>query len=123
MVNEEKYLREKMGQGNPFKTPEGYFDQFTDRLMKQLPEERQKPAIVRLLRPMLYAAVFVGILILGATFVFNNSQSSDTQQNLALATHKTAEQSAVTYSDTYIEDAANYAMIDNEEIYAYLSDF
>lgn len=123
MVNEEKYLREKMGQSNPFKTPEGYFDQFTDRLMKQLPEERQKPAIVRLLRPMLYAAVFVGILILGATFVFNNSQSSDTQQNLALATHKTAEPSAVTYSDTYIEDAANYAMIDNEEIYAYLSDF
>ena len=29
MTNEEKYLKERVGQENPFRTPEGYFDQFT----------------------------------------------------------------------------------------------
>ena len=34
----EDYLLSKCGRENPFKVPEGYFDQFTDDLMAKLPE-------------------------------------------------------------------------------------
>ena len=38
MENEEKYIREKAGRENPFRVPEGYFEQLTERVMSQLPE-------------------------------------------------------------------------------------
>ena len=37
MTNEEKYLKERVGQENPFRTPEGYFDQFTANGFMLLP--------------------------------------------------------------------------------------
>ena len=40
MTNEEKYLKERVGQENPFRTPEGYFDQFTANIMAQLPDRQ-----------------------------------------------------------------------------------
>ena len=39
MENEEKYIREKMGDKSPFRVPEGYFDQLASRVMSQLPEQ------------------------------------------------------------------------------------
>ena len=123
MVNEEAFLRDKIGQKNPFKIPDGYFDQFADRLMEKLPEQQHKPVLIRRLRPLLYAAVFVGVLIIGATLAFKSIQKFDSQSNIALVTNEQDESLLNAYSDTYIEDAANYAMIDNEEIYAYLADY
>jgi len=123
MVNEEAFLRDKIGQKNPFKIPDGYFDQFADRLMEKLPEQQHKPVLIHRLRPLLYAAVFVGVLIIGATLAFKSIQKFDSQSNIALVTNEQDESLLNSYSDTYIEDAANYAMIDNEEIYAYLADY
>lgn len=123
MVNEEAFLRDKIGQKNPFKIPDGYFDQFADRLMEKLPEQQHKPVLIHRLRPLLYAAVFVGVLIIGATLAFKSIQKFDSQSNIALVTNEQDESLLNAYSDTYIEDAANYAMIDNEEIYAYLADY
>jgi len=123
MVNEEAFLRDKIGQKNPFKIPDGYFDQFADRLMEKLPEQQHKPVLIRRLRPLLYAAVFVGVLIIGATLAFKSIQKFDSQSNIVLVTNEQDESLLNAYSDTYIEDAANYAMIDNEEIYAYLADY
>lgn len=123
MVNEEAFLRDKIGQKNPFKIPDGYFDQFADQLMEKLPEQQHKPVLIHRLRPLLYAAVFVGVLIIGATLAFKSIQKFDSQSNIALVTNEQDESLLNAYSDTYIEDAANYAMIDNEEIYAYLADY
>jgi len=123
MVNEEAFLRDKIGQKNPFKIPDGYFDQFADRLMEKLPEQQHKSVLIHRLRPLLYAAVFVGVLIIGATLAFKSIQKFDSQSNIALVTNEQDESLLNAYSDTYIEDAANYAMIDNEEIYAYLADY
>ena len=38
-MREEDILKEKYGTENPFKVPEGYFEQFTANLMNQLPEQ------------------------------------------------------------------------------------
>ena len=105
MTNEELYLRNKVGQGNPFKVPEGYFEQLTSQVMNQLPEKKGR---------WLYAAACVAaIAVLGLTFMFNNRQAVE-QQSL------TASVSAV--ERDYMDEAADYALIDNAEIYACLSE-
>lgn len=38
MKNEERYIRNKMGDANPFRVPDGYFDSFPSRIMEQLSE-------------------------------------------------------------------------------------
>jgi len=124
MMNEEEYIRSKMGQKNPFKVPDGYFDKLTQQVMDRLPEQqtdrlpeqqtneqqpKKKFAIIRHLRPLLYAAACICIAVFTATFFFGSHvEEDDTVAN--------AQQDA-TYSDTYIDEAADYAMIDNEDIY------
>ena len=115
MINEEEILKEKLGNRNPFTVPEGYFDHLADRVMQQLPAER-KPADVRSIRPWLYAAACVAILIVSVLFVSHQS-NQPSQQTAVNATPQTE-----TLSDNYIDDMADYAMMDNEDIYLYLAD-
>ena len=119
-MKEEDYLREKLGQRNPFTVPDGYFDHLADSIVQQLPAKR-KHAVIRSLRPWLYAAACAVILFVSVLFVSNQS-SEQTQQQTA-ANHTNASESVATNStDNYLEDMADYAMIDNEDIYLYLAD-
>lgn len=111
MTNDELYLRNKVGQGNPFKVPEGYFEQLTSQVMNQLPEKKAK--VVPMRRWLYAAACVAAIAVLGLTFMFNNRQAVE-QQSL------TASVSAV--ERDYMDEAADYALIDNAEIYACLSE-
>jgi len=113
MENEEKYIRERVGQDNPFRVPEGYFEQLTDQVMSQLPNRQQKPRLLQL-RTWYYAAACVVLLgVMGATFYFH--QGENEQQQIAVSTETNTE-------NTYIDEVADYAMIDNAEIYACLAD-
>jgi hypothetical protein len=38
-MNEEMYIQEKVGKQNPFRVPEGYFDNLTAQVMQNLPEQ------------------------------------------------------------------------------------
>ena len=119
MTNEEVFIKEKMGSRNPFTVPEGYFDQLTAQIISQLPDEQtdsSKPAparvaVIRRLRPLLYAAACLAIAIFGVT-IYLNKNIADDQLHLA------QQQEATIYSDAYIDEAADYAMLDNEDIYA-----
>lgn len=113
MTNEELYLREKVGQGNPFKVPEGYFEQLTSQVMNQLPEKKAKVVSMRIRRWLYAAACIAAIAVLGLTFMFDNRVAAE-QQPL------TASVSAV--ESDYMDEAADYAMIDNAEIYACLAE-
>lgn len=119
MMNEEDYLNSKMGKRNPFTVPEGYFEQLTSQVMQKLPEEKaEKPALIKRLRPWLYAAACVCVGVFIAAVAFNNN-NEEVRKQMRIAT---AEQKSVEsyYSDSYYEDEANYAMVDNQDIYAYL---
>ena len=108
MMKEEEQIKMLLGsRKNPFSVPEGYFDQLAGNIIGQLPQEQPKPARIRMLRPLLYAAASVCLAIMGvAIYQFN---ASTAQPALALQeTH---------YTDSYIEDVADYAMLDNEDIY------
>ena len=123
MTNEEKYLRSRMGTENPFRVPEGYFDNFAERFMAQLPEQPvagpvlkpSTPTLYRRLRPLLYAAAFLLVAVLSVT-VYLNRSASDEQEQLAVATTETQLP-----ADNYFEEATEYAMLDNYDIYMCLA--
>ena len=85
MTNEEKYLKERVGQENPFRTPEGYFDQFTANIMAQLPERQPMESksvtkkVAMPIRHWFYAAACVAALLVTA-FSFHFHQGDDSQQ-------------------------------------------
>ena len=92
--------------------PEDYFDTFADQLMASLPE-RQPRAKQVWLRPLRYAAAVVCVFVLGVVSWL--TLSPETQQPI--------QASAVQISsDVAFDEAADYAMLDNYDIYACLSD-
>ena len=121
MMNEEDFIKSKMGTRNPFVVPDGYFDQLTAQVMQKINAEEEKktkkakPAILRTLRPLLYAAACTCIALFGvATYQHLNqeaSESQDLQSNIVVTS---------SYSDSYFEECADYAMLDNDDIYASL---
>ena len=123
-MNEEEYISNQLGKRNPFTTPEGYFEQLTERVMSRLPEDvapaaeeipiTRRQGTLRRLRPWLYAACLCGVIAGGALYVNRSSAPAQPQQEVAIATNSEA--------DTYVDDAANYAMVDNQDIYVYLAD-
>ena len=119
-MKEEQYLIERVGKENPFRVPEGYFDTLVDQVMERVdaspapvvPLSEHKPRVVWL-RPVLYAAASVCALFLSVT-VYQHfaSQSVNTPTEHVVA--------SVSTSQDAFDEAADYVMIDNQEIYACL---
>ena len=109
MIQEEQILKEKVGQRNCFKVPEGYFDQLSASVMDCLPQQEQK-ARTTVLRKLLYTAASVVIAVLmGVTYYFH-------QDNGRVETTAAAPES------NYYEELADYAMIDNMDIYVCMAE-
>ena len=119
-MNEEQYLINKAGKENPFRVPEGYFDSLASQVMSRVDAEGNKPQDMPMiekmaktvwLRPVLYAAASVCALFISVT-VYQHF----TEQTV----ENTTEQVAV-YSEDSFDEAADYVMIDNQDIYACLT--
>ena len=73
-------LKNTYGTQRPFKVPEGYFEQFHDQFMANLPETKPAPAegkvtLMARIKPWLYmAAMFAGIIFMvqGLMYVQEN---------------------------------------------------
>lgn len=77
---------EKIGNKNPFRAPEGYFEGLTGRIMSQLPERvDDTPKTISLwerVQPWFYmAAMFAGIALMVNLFA-RSSQQTDSGLNL-----------------------------------------
>ncbi|SEA08892.1 hypothetical protein SAMN04487851_102255 [Prevotella sp. tc2-28] len=106
MIQEEQILKEKVGQRNCFKVPEGYFDQLSASVMESLPQQEQK-ARTTVLRKLLYmAACTVIAVLMGVTYYFHQGNS-----------HVEAPSES-----NYYEELADYAMIDNMDIYVCMAE-
>lgn len=120
MTNEELYLNSHMSRENHFRVPDGYFEQLTGDVMSRLPEqseqtEQSKPAKRIFLRPLLAAASVACVALIAVGVYFNRSaMPTDTAEEQMAATN-------VTLSDSFIDDAADYVMMDHKDIYAYLA--
>ena len=112
MMKEELYIRSRMGDKNPFRVPEGYFDSFAAGIMEKLPEQEKpvrKSLIIRL-GPLMYAAACLMVAIFTVAVYFSDSDAASPE----VAT-------VTTPTESYVDDAADYLMADNMDIYACLA--
>lgn len=123
MERNERNIRTRFGTGNHFRVPEGYFEGLADRVMQQLPEETQSPARVipmarRRARHHWIVAIAASLLVAisgGAVWLHGASQTKPS----SVSWQPDVASSEVS-SDIAFNMAADYAMIDNEDIYASL---
>ena len=121
----EEMIIEKVSKQNPFRVPEGYFDTLTSQIMAKVDEsastvvvplkenKKKKSAKVVWLRPILYAAASVCALFISVVAYQSHSDSPTAAPVAAVA-----EPQSMDYS---FDEAADYLMIDNQDIYACLS--
>ena len=124
-MKEEKYLIEEVGRENPFKVPEGYFDTLASQIMAKVEAEgvgardlkagKEKHAKTVWLRPVLYAAASVCALFISVVAYQNYSD----QGTAAPAQNVVANNQTMT--EDYFDEAADYVMLDNQDIYACLT--
>ena len=122
---EEKYLIEKVGRENPFRVPEGYFDTLSSQIMAKVEAEgvaprdiktaKEKRAKTLWLRPVLYAAASVCALFISVV-----AYQSHSDQGVAAPAQNVVANNQM-MMDEYFDEAADYVMLDNQDIYACLS--
>ncbi|MDR0845269.1 MAG: hypothetical protein LBN71_08610 [Tannerella sp.] len=98
---------------NPFKVPEGYFENLNNQIMSQLPElPHQAPKTVSLysrVRPWLYmAAVFAGLLITFKLITYLQPSEKDTSQGTPLYVHATISGETVLTASEEEQDYFEY---------------
>jgi hypothetical protein len=128
-MQEEDIIRKKDSGRTPFKTPDGYFENFTERLMARLPEStpaKPDPKVFKmniLRRVVRYAAaaVVTGICIGAGVYLYNRPVAMPSEQAV-VQKEVVAKSSDNTYSDDYLDEAMQYEMLDNTEIAYYLTE-
>lgn len=125
MKSDEK-LKEMFGQKNPFNVPDGYFDDFANKMQEytqghqsaptiHVEEPAKRPTMFTRIKPYLYLAAMFGGLFFGIK-VFEYSKSL----SKPAVTESAATQAQATGGeDDYINEVCEYAGIDKNQIYAY----
>ena len=99
----------------PFRAPEGYLDSFTADIMKRIPSEAQPITMSqRRGRAVWYSAACI-TLLLGLSAMAYLYMPDDKDMNIA--TQSTDSQQ--TYN---VDDVADYAMLDHQDIYEIISE-
>ncbi len=117
-MKEEDKLQKMIGTENPFRVPDGYFENFTSEVMNRLPEKEKvatvhnEPTTWQKVRPWLYmTAMFIGAALI---------------IRVASTDHKPAvDRVAAEESETeieYINMAVDNSMLDDYSLYVYLAD-
>ena len=121
-MNEEMYIQEKVGKRNPFRVPEGYFEGLTDQIMQSLPDQPKRRAKSVFMRPVFYtaAASVCALLVAGAAWMWR--PSADTTSADAVQAKAVVLPQQQDSTEDYMDEAADYMMLDNHEIYAYLAE-
>lgn len=119
-MKEEDEIMKKLGKDNPFTVPEGYFQNFTDEIMGKLPEKKEVPSQTKVrtwdrIRPWVYmTAMFIGAFLITKIASFHHRQDSPIAQ-----TDVAIEQQM---SDEEISTIISNTMMDDYELYQYLTD-
>lgn len=121
-MKEDTELKNRIGKENPFKVPEGYFENIVPEIMKQLPEaEVQEEVEVTMwerMKPWVYmVAMFCGLMF--GLRVMMNDRPVSTGIN---AGDVSMTDSVQGIPDEYIDPILDQAMMDDYTLYMYLTD-
>lgn len=113
-MKEENSLLRKVGTENPFRVPEGYFENFSERLIEQLTEKDRtttrfkEPTLWDKIKPWVYmAAVFAA-----AAFIIRIGRDDNS----------ISEADAELMADEYLDAAIDESLLDDYSFYVYLTD-
>lgn len=115
-MKEEDVLLQKLGKSNAFKVPEGYFENFTMKLIQCLPEKealpKEKPVTTWMkVRPWVYmAAMFIGAALMIRALQFTKDDAS-----------KNAKAPEIT-QEKYIDETLSNTRMDSYQLYTFLSE-
>lgn len=118
-MKEEDKLKETFGTDNPFRVPEGYFEQLTSEVMNRLPEKApaapiRRPTMWEKVRPWVYmAAMFVGAALI--IRVASTHYDAATAEPIATVSDEDTE-------IEYIDMAMQNVMMDDYSLYVYIAD-
>jgi hypothetical protein len=108
---------------NPFRGPEGYFDSLNKRIMDNVAKQTsapksEKPAKVTKvhMHVLRWAAACACVLIVGASALIFTFKYTDTPK-----VPETAQQTITTSEDAF-NQAADYTMLDNHDMYQMLAE-
>ncbi|WP_028896056.1 hypothetical protein [Prevotella sp. HUN102] len=126
----ESNLHSEFGNKRPFTVPEDYFENLSDRIIAQFPAEdssvnvsnAKKVSIFSKLKPVLMAASVVGLVFV-AYLSYNSFLAKENNEEKQVAT-KFVEKSTQrdTVSTDAVDEAVDYMMIDEDDMYAYMSE-
>lgn len=121
-MKEDTELKNRIGKENPFKVPEGYFENIVPEIMKQLPEtEVQEDVEVTMwerVKPWVYmVAMFCGLMF-GLRVMMNDRPVSTGIK----AGDVSMTDSVQGIPDEYIDPILDQAMMDDYTLYMYLTD-
>lgn len=118
MKEEDKILK-KTGTESPFRVPEGYFENLTSEVMKQLPE-KETPAVLlkeptrwQKIRPWLYMTA----MFIGAALIIRIA-SSDGKPAVNTVASEDTDVEEIEYINTVLDNS----MMDDYSLYVYLAD-
>ncbi len=99
----------------PFRAPEGYLDSFTADIMKRIPAEAQPITMSqRRGRAVWYSAACISLLLGLSAMAYLYMPD---EKDMNIATQHTENQQ--TYN---VDDVADYAMLDHQDIYEIISE-
>lgn len=117
-MKEEDKLQKIEKTENPFRVPEGYFENFTSEVMNRLPEKEKLAAMRKestkweKVRPWLYMAA----MFIGAAFIIRIASNNHTPPANRVAVEETEVEME------YINMAVDNSMLDDYSLYVYLAD-
>lgn len=122
-MKEEDNILRKVGTGNSFKVPEGYFENLTSEVMDKLPvreraafDVKREPTTWERVKPWTYmAAMFIGAALI--IRVASDGRQPATDEVAAIEVTDSDN-----ISDQYINAALDGSMMDDYSLYVYLSD-
>lgn len=130
-MNLEEKLLSEYGNKRPFKLPEGYFDNLDEQIISQIVEvkddtnnhEKVNIKPIRRFRPLLIAASFVGLIVVGVASI-NLFQQYQFAEKVETKVNKLMMQptSQKKIDSSEMEEAEEYMMIDQDDMYNYLAD-
>ena len=110
-----------------YKVPEGYFDTLADRIMANIPEapiqEEKKKKSAKIISLNTRVKIAVAAAIAGALISSVTIRLYQQDKKLANVEAKTEMTTTPeTYGEEYVNDYIDYAMVDEDDIYKYLSE-
>ncbi len=104
-------IRQRCGKDNPFTVPEGYFDTLNGRILTSVDQAKRGKTVWVRWYTTVAAACIAGLILF-------NTQTSNT----AKQTDDIVADTEFAFDDESVQmEVLNYSLMDNEDVYCYLS--